>query len=289
MNPEIFYRMQVDNHTPKDSSQESLEESLQVIFRKDSTNYFRHERMRKPLLPLLESKGRWITFGDGSYGSDAHWLEEHGQWVMATDIQDETLKVAQAKGLIQRYSAENAERVSFKDNEFDWSFCKEAFHHMPRGPVAFYEMMRVSRYGAVFIEPIDTEPTSWLGHLALALREYRYGHEYNFEPSGNFIYTLSRREVEKMMLGVGLRHYAFHHLTDHYIRGVEQEIYPGPLAEKIMTYINKYEKKKKLMSLSGSVGVFVVFKNAPHSQTELEKNGFRFFTLPENPYLKGTP
>ena len=33
---------------------------------------------------------------------------------------------------IDDYSVENAERLSFADHQFDFAFCREAYHHMPR-------------------------------------------------------------------------------------------------------------------------------------------------------------
>ena len=50
---------------------------------------------------------------------------------MATDIGRSFLPLAKSQNLIDDYSVENVEKLSFVDNAFDCVFCKEAFHHFP--------------------------------------------------------------------------------------------------------------------------------------------------------------
>ena len=52
-----------------------------------------------------------MTIGDGAYGSDAHFLRENGADVLATNINDDRLKIALEKGFIDKFKAENAENI----------------------------------------------------------------------------------------------------------------------------------------------------------------------------------
>ena len=44
-----------------------------------------------------------------------------------------------------------------------------------------------------------------------------------FEPDGNFICSISAREMEKVALGLNLPHVVFKGLNDYYIKGGEYE------------------------------------------------------------------
>ena len=64
---------------------------------------------------------------------------------MATDYSDKLLKIGKEIGFINKYQKENAESLTFKDNEFDYVLIKEAFHHLPRPWMALYEAFRVCK------------------------------------------------------------------------------------------------------------------------------------------------
>src|SRR5688572_1586710 len=101
-------------------------------FRTDTVDYWRYNRMYIPITPLLKNfqKSKWITIGDGRFGLDSIKLKkiEPSLEITPTDISSDLLEDAKAKGLIEKYSTENAEKLSFLDNSFDFSFCKESFH-----------------------------------------------------------------------------------------------------------------------------------------------------------------
>src|SRR5213075_2707793 len=97
----------------------------------------------------------WVTIGDGRCASDARYIRSCGRSVLATDIAPQLLRVAKERGAIDDYRAENAESLSFVDEQFDFALCKEAYHHFPRPMIALYEMLRVARVGVVLIEPYD--------------------------------------------------------------------------------------------------------------------------------------
>lgn len=132
---------------------------LMETWKRDTTvDAWRHNRMYRCLDPLLSRfpGSRWLTVGDGRYGTDAHYLETHGVQAIATDISDTMLRRAKEDGFIKEYSKENAEKPSFGDGTFDFALCKEAYHHCPRPMLAVYEMLRVARSGIVLIEPDET-------------------------------------------------------------------------------------------------------------------------------------
>jgi ubiquinone/menaquinone biosynthesis C-methylase UbiE len=124
---------------------------------KDTADYWRHKRMYDTLLPILTNyrNAKWVTIGDGKYGTDANYLLDYTPNVLATDIAEDCLKMAKATGFIPDYKIENAERMSFEDDEFDFALVKEAYHHFPRPALAVYEMLRVAKKGIILIEPND--------------------------------------------------------------------------------------------------------------------------------------
>jgi len=88
-----------------------------------------------------------LTVGD-AYGHDANYLIDNGvQNVIASDISDEFLAVSKEVGIVEQYSAENAENLSFENNSIDYILCKETYHHFPRPYAALYEMIRVAKKG----------------------------------------------------------------------------------------------------------------------------------------------
>ena len=102
-----------------------------------SIDAWRHQRMHDTVLPLLEANpnAKWLTVGDGSYGSDAHYLQGHGADATASSISDATLRGAHERGYIATYRIENAEALALEDDSFEFVFCKESYHHFPRPPL----------------------------------------------------------------------------------------------------------------------------------------------------------
>ncbi len=178
-------------------------------------NYWRFERMYRLADPLLQSLpgSEWLTVGDGRYGMDAQYLNAHGARALATDISDKLLDEAKSAGLIADYRKENAESLSFDDGSFDFVLCKESYHHFPRPMKALHEMLRVCRRGVIMIEPNDQVIVD--GYVPALSRMVKDGikrmlgrstHYHHFESGGNYVYAISRREMEKVALGMGLAH-----------------------------------------------------------------------------------
>ena len=196
----------------------------------DTVGTWYHARMYGLLDPLLAAypEADWLTVGDARYGNDAHYIRQKGLKVLASDISDVLLKEGKTIGRIDDFRKENAEALSFSDREFDFVCCKESFHHFPRPMLALYEMLRVARKGVVLIEPIDRfSNATWfeklLDKIRSKTRPFEKNPRYRFEESGNFVYSLSKREVEKVALAMNYKVVAFNCISNYYEKGIEAE------------------------------------------------------------------
>lgn len=198
-----------------------------------TTDRWRHLRMVDFAGCFSSEDEHWLTIGDAS-GYDSLMLKESGiSHVVASSLDTSRLKLAHAAGEIQEYLEINAEVISLPDDSFDYVLCKEALHHMPRPMLAIYEMLRVARKGVIFTEPQDTyidwpakkDSTFWRHIEGEDITYGRYDNDMKF-PSArldwyedgpfNYVYTLSKREVRKMCLGMGLPGYAIKCFNDFY-------------------------------------------------------------------------
>ncbi len=282
---EKLYKAQAEAHSSAALGSEARRRVAETWQREDTTDYWRHDRMRNLIVPILRPGESWITFGDGRFGTDAAWLQKHGQQAMCTDIQDELLAMAKARGYIAAFCRANAEALPFATNAFDWGLCKEAYHHMPRPAIAFYEMLRVARKGLVLIEPTPRQPRNLVGSLVLALLARFYPERPQFEESGNYVYKLAIDDVQQMLLGVGLRHFAFKGIVDCHIEGMEFERPPGPLQRRGARRIWREGLHRKLLGVHGNLGIYVIFKGEAIAADALRASGFTVVDLPPNPYV----
>ncbi len=277
-------------------------ETLESWKRKDTVDYWRHENMYKSLLPFIQSypDAKWLTVGDGRYGTDANYLLSNGvKHVTATDISDTLLIVAKADGFIDDYKAENAERLSFADNSYDFVLCKESYHHFPRPAIALYEMLRVAKNGVILIEPIDKNINfsnenffvrsirSLMNNIQLQIHGI---NKYDgFETIGNYIYTTSEREINKIALALNFKHTYFKHQNDYYIAGAEQEklAIQGPLFKQISNKIKLYDFLSSIGLMQYGLLVSVVAKEtfSEACQEKLKQSEYHKYTLPINPYV----
>jgi ubiquinone/menaquinone biosynthesis C-methylase UbiE len=269
-------------------------------FREDNVDYWRHERMYQAITPILTTNSKWITIGDGRFGLDSIKLKkiEPSLDILPTDISTESLEFAKQAGLITRYERVNAEAIEFSDNEFDYSFCKESFHHFPRPYIALYEMIRISKKGVVFIEPNERYFQPFLLDSIYSFKNFiknllgmNIVHRdfWNYETVGNYIYSLSKREMEKVALGLNLPAIAYKYFNDYYETGVEfakKEI-SSRVFRKVKRKINSRDKACKYGLATNSSITVIIFKEMPESSeiAGLKANGFKFIQLPRNPYV----
>ena len=267
---------------------------------KDTVDAWRHQRLYQALDPILvtESQAKWLTIGDGRYGKDANYITEKGCDALATDISEHLLKEAKDIGYITKYKKENAESLSFNDSAFDYVFCKESYHHFPRPMLALYEMLRVAKSGVLLIEPNDPYITDRLSIILFSyiknIIKKILGKEiikHSFEVTGNYVFSLSNREVEKVALGLNYKAVAFKGFNDAYFLGVEYEKMSdkGPLQKKVKRSINLKNLLCKLGFLHYRKYVSIIFKKEPSKELlqRLVDEGYEIIQLPDNPYISG--
>lgn len=221
-----------------------------------TVNYWRHTRLLSPVFDVLgEMKSHtWLTIGDGA-GSDAWRLQSAGfVSVLATDVDDTVLAQTRQRGYIKDFKIENAEALSFADEEFDFVLCKESLHHMNRPYAAIYEFLRVARYGVVLIEPQDPW-VDWPCRVDATQPHY--------ESVGNYVYQFSAREIEKIAYGMNLTGAAAKTLVDVYIPDCEfASCSDGdPIWEAMQKQIEDGEKNVAQGTMKPNYILAILFKN----------------------------
>ena len=305
-----FHKLSHEAHERQYLSEES--QRLLATWQKlDTGDAWRHARMYGCLDPILAHYpgSQWVTIGDGRYGNDAHYLEQHGAATIATDIADTMLSQAKSAGFISGYQRENAEHLSFPDNSFDFALCKESYHHFPRPMLALYEMLRVARRGVALIEP-NEDPVfiGWRRFIKMCVKEafiqaglggflnnrstgvIEYGHNW-YEEVGNFGYSISQREIERVALGLNYPHVAFRGINDVYIAGVENEppIDSSPIFSEVRRQIAELDRqcKRGLSRSRTTLLVAIIFKEEldPTLRSALVSADYDVRDLTRNPYL----
>lgn len=215
----------------------TAQETYQV-FDNTTVDSWRHNRMLDFVPCIGNPNDRWLTVGD-AHGYDSIRLRNMGiTQIVASNLNASVLSQAHALGHVGEYMAINAEQIPLENSSFDYVLCKEALHHMPRPMQAIYEMLRVARKGIVFVEPQDKlidwpvrKHTDYYRELVAA---DEIGEKVSFrrtqddfeivssyidwweDHAFNYVYTLSKREIRKMALGMGLPSYATKNFNDFY-------------------------------------------------------------------------
>jgi ubiquinone/menaquinone biosynthesis C-methylase UbiE len=264
----------------------------------ETVDAWRHDRMYQSLSAVVgaDPKATWLTIGDGRYGNDARYLLRQGCNAVASDISDLLLKEAKDNGYISAYRKENAEALSCRDDEFDYVLCKESYHHFPRPMLALYEMLRVAKKGVFLIEPNDgfvntTCRTLLFGRMRRMLKTWlrRGSDRHVFEETGNYVFSISRREIEKVAVGLNYETVAFRGINDAYFIGVEHEKMSenGPLQRKVKRRIASANLLCKVGLMDYTILAAVLFKLKPSEDLirGLAAQGFEVRHLPQNPHI----
>jgi len=160
----------------------------------DSTvNHWRHTRLMSPVLEVLADLKdfRWLTIGDGA-GMDAWRMLQAGfSNTVASDLSDAVLKETHERGHIKEFHAINAEQIHLADESFDFVLCKETLHHMSSPYRAIQECLRIAKFVVVMIEPQDPV----IDHPIDS-----NGAQPGYEEVGNYVYTFSKREIQKLLM-----------------------------------------------------------------------------------------
>jgi ubiquinone/menaquinone biosynthesis C-methylase UbiE len=287
-----------DKQFPSEQARMAVYENWQKQIQDQTIGNWLQAQMLQLTDVLALPQTRWLTVGDG-YGFDGHYLHQRNCIVTASDISDTFLPLAKKINLIHDYAIENAEKLSFADNVFDYTLCKESYHHFPRPYMAVYEMLRVSKKAVILIEPHDPMTKmplllalgNILDRINPKLLEKYWKNRYSFEEVGNYVFKLSERETEKLAMGLNLPAVAFKGINNHYfdIKTASQ------IADENSAGFRKIIAKRKYDDLLARLSLMphqllcaVIFKTLPELETiqALKKEGFRYYAFPPNPYLK---
>jgi SAM-dependent methyltransferase len=246
-----------------------------------SIDWWRHKRLWEPVFKCLAhtKQQTWLTVGD-TYGSDAFQMMREGfKHVLPTSIDSLMLEDAKKRGLIENYSLQNAEALEFDDNSFDYVLCREAYHHFPRPMIALYEMLRVARKAVVLIEPQDPmiDHPAYIGTIPAG-----------YEASANYVYTLSRRELTKVALGLNLHVLACRGVFDNYQDDIARERAQdeNPNFVKYRQEIERVEQECSRNLRKHSYLLAIIYKGRPADvRVENFSNDWSVTYFPENPYL----
>ncbi len=278
---EGFMEIKYDNHDigwDLAVNVDGFKQTAESWQRRDTVYGWLEDRKMGLISPFIDNfpECSWLTVGDGRYGMDAKWILSRGiRYVHASDMDDTLLHIGHQKGYIKKYSAENAESLSFSDESFDFILCKDALHHCPRPFHALWEMLRCARSCVILLEPVD----------------HNANHE--FENIGNYIYKLSIRDYEKFLLGIHYRWIAFKGYNDIFFEGLENCPLSGGSDEDA---INR-QKVFDFISQSDQEGVngkpypwsaVALFKAPPSDLmiSVLHASGWNVVELPKNPYIR---
>jgi hypothetical protein len=188
------------------------------------------------------------------------------------------------------------ESLSFDDFEFDYILCKESYHHFPRPMLALYEMLRVARKGVVLIEPndicISNKLTIMLFRHIINAAKLLYklnSNKHMYEEAGNYVYNISRREIEKIALGLNYNMVVFKGINDSYINGVECEKLSekGQLYKKVRFNIFVRDFLCTACLMDYRLLTAIIFKQRPSKDLilSLSKDRYEIVDLPDNPYI----
>ncbi|MGJ1266968.1 class I SAM-dependent methyltransferase [Sphingobacterium spiritivorum] len=298
----MFYKSSYERHNEWYNKHFPSAESKTDLYKrnreadKDNLSVWLQDIFFSCLNPLLANKsGRWLTIGD-AYGFDAQYILKSGNEALATDLNTDFLNVAKQEGIISSCSAQNAEKITFPDESFDYVLCKESYHHFPRPYMAVYEMLRVARSGIVIMEPQDPVTKmpllQFLNNLFAnnkTIMRRIWKNRFSYEPVGNFVYKVSEREFEKIAAGLGLRLVAFKKINPNFwFKGAEYVSHKN----KAMLFMKTKCKKAfrdflvRLRLVPAQTLVSVIFKTMPDNATihNMKQEGYRLVYIPKNPY-----
>jgi 2-polyprenyl-3-methyl-5-hydroxy-6-metoxy-1,4-benzoquinol methylase len=266
------------------------------IKNKDCVSYQTNIRSLNMLSPFWSTKSSWLTVGDYN-GLEGNFLFEKGLQATASDISDVYLIEAKEEGLIDDYSKQNVENLSYLNESFDYVMCREAFHHFPRAYLGLYEMMRVSRRAAIIVEPIDIVSKMPLllfiknitDRFNPLLINKIWKNRFSFETSGNYVFKIGEREIEKMAMGAGLPMIAFRSMN--VIASIKEYALDVPMNKPLY---NKLMRRIKILDLLNYFGIIpanslvcIVFRQVPDEEVlnKMRKLKYKIIPLEKNPYL----
>jgi len=138
-------------------------------------------------------------------------------------------------------------------------------------------MLRVSKNAIIFVEPndhtfqplLERNITAFKNFIKNLIGKRKYHPDTTkFEQSGNYIYSISVREIEKIALGLHLPTIAYTFFNDYYEPGGEFEKLSDNSAifQKIKKEIDKKDRKCKRSFLTNDGIIAIIFKEQPKNE-----------------------
>ena len=159
-------------------------------------------------------------------------------------------------------------------------------------------MLRCAKSAIMFTEPNDFLPAPIPRRILQIVKhgikrilgsEIPHSDTGHFEPIGNYVFSISRREFQKIAIALNLPLVAFREFNDIYYKGVETEKAKdkGTLFRKINRDLRFKEFKYKLGLDQHNRVTAIIFKKMPTQSIldKLTKAGFEIIRLPKNPYV----
>ena len=260
----------------------------------ESIDNWRHSRMMDTIIEIInyskENKknftNSWVTIGDGRYADNANYLHEKGiNEVIATSITEENLIWSRDNNYIKKFKVENAENLSFQDKSIDFILCKESYHHFPKPTIALYEMLRVAKQAVVLIEPLDDNKLfNIFKKFVKFLIRGKTQADLVFEPSGNFLYRISLKELKKTLCAIGGYNFAFKGINDFYIAKFENKSCKtyniANMITKFAIFFQNILTKINLLGY-GLCSIIIYEKNNKNLEGVLINSGFKIFRIPQ--------
>lgn len=200
-------------------------------------------------------------------GRELGLFGKYGVKVTATDLIVDQLQPLVTDGTVAAAEEQNAERLSYPDESFDYGFVNAGLHHLMHPHAGLCELMRTSREAAIFIESQDS-----------VLHKFgkMMGRNADFEPAGNYVYRWSMREIEK----IGLSSHAHSIAVKTYFLPilVPMRNVTGKKKQRMQDFI---AVSNKILAPLGNLLIAYVFKRAPTAEQVryLSENGFKYRVL----------
>jgi hypothetical protein len=271
------------------------------VFKNFTIGDWRHSRMVE-FIKIFNKDCSWLTIGD-FVGRDAWMLSEMGfKKITASNLYTDGLEKSSKINNLPNYLKINCENINLPDNSIDYILCKEALHHMPRPYLAVYEMLRVASKGIVFIEPQDPIIDYKISIQKIAYRELikdnllgdKISYKLNIDNSDiyqsainwwesdarNYVYTLSKRETEKIAQGIGLPSFGFKCFNDYFQSDIDQDAATQgtPSFERVLEQLSLHDKLCEATGKPYAYIASLLFKETPSPVlvNDLIDQGFDF-------------
>ena len=146
-------------------------------------------------------------------------------------------------------------------------------------------MMRVVKQAIILIEPLDDNKffNFFKKFIKLLIRGKGQG-DFIFEPSGNFLYRISLKELKKILSAISGYNFAFKGMNDFYIAKFENKSCKtyniANMITKFAIFFQNILTKINLLGY-GLCSIIIYEKNNKNLEGVLINSGFKIFKIPQ--------